>query len=439
MRRKPGWSALTLIPLLLLGACAQGGGETGGEAKAGAENPPASEPVTLKLYSLGAGINTDTDVNDIFLKPLKDKYPNISIELIKNMNLDQLVASGTIPDLIATSNYYMISPVELGLASDLNDFVKKEKIDLNRFEPEAVKVIRNFGKNGELYGIPFSLNYGMLAYNKDIFDKFAVPYPRDGMTWSQIIELARKVTRGDGGVQYVGLDPGPALSLVRAHSLPLLDAKREKAALTTDGFQKVFSLFKEIYDIPGEISPDNKLNYGINGFLKDKKLAMYPYWISAFATSLSAAGDAAKSFDWDLVTYPTNDNRPGVGREIDFHLLMVPPASKNKEAACDVIKTLVSDEAQKAMNSGARLTILNDLNLRKQFAASMNVFEGKNISGIFKVTPAPLPPSSDYDIKIYGILGDALKSMAVDKQDMNTVLRTANEQADQYIQEQKSK
>jgi len=29
--------------------------------------------------------------------------------------------------------------------------------------------------------------------------------------------------------------------------------------------------------------------------------------------------------------------------------------------------------------------------------------------------------------------------MAVDKQDMNTVLRTANEQADQYIQEQKSK
>lgn len=27
---------------------------------------------------------------------------------------------------------------------------------------------------GELYGTPFSMNYGIMAYNKDIFDNFGV-------------------------------------------------------------------------------------------------------------------------------------------------------------------------------------------------------------------------------------------------------------------------
>lgn len=398
-----------------------------------------SQKYTLKLFSYSAGINTEQDVNDLLIKPIQSKYPNISIELITGKKLEELPAAGEIPDLIATSNYYMIDPLELGMASDLRDFVKMSSIDMNKFEPQAVKVIQNFGKNGEIYGIPFSMNYGIMAYNKDIFDLFGVEYPKDNMTWNQVIDLAKRVTRQEGGVQYVGIDPGPALALSRAYSLQLLDAKQEKAALTTDGFQKVFRQAKQIFDIPGEVDPNKRYSYGVGFFLKDKKLAMYPYWLSAFASSLSTPDQPGKQFNWDMVTYPTYDDRPGIGREVDFHLMMVPPTSKNKEAAYRVIEALTSDEAQKTMNKGARMTILKDPSLRKQFASDMKVFEGKNLDGIFKVNPAPLPPASKYDVKIYSFLNDALKSVIVEGTDINTALRTANEQADKYIQEMKSK
>jgi multiple sugar transport system substrate-binding protein len=48
-----------------------------------------------------------------------------------------LIASGEIPAIISSSNYYM----KLGLLSDLNDFIKKVKIDLNRFEPGVFDVL----------------------------------------------------------------------------------------------------------------------------------------------------------------------------------------------------------------------------------------------------------------------------------------------------------
>ncbi|RKN86856.1 ABC transporter substrate-binding protein [Paenibacillus ginsengarvi] len=427
-----------LLAMLALSACGKQEAVTN-VAPQSKDDEFAKQKVTLKLFSHSAGINTEQDVNDLILKPIQAKYPNISVELITGKKLEELPAAGEIPDLLFTSNYYMIDPLELGLASDLRDSIKTLGLDLNKFEPQTVKVIQNFGKNGEIYGVPFSMNYGIMAYNKDIFDKFGVEYPKDNMTWNQVIELSKRVTRLDADAQYVGIDPGPALALSRAYSLPLLDAKQEKAALTTDGFQKVFQQAKQIFDIPGIVDPNKKYSYGVGFFLKDKKLAMYPYWLSAFASSLSAADQPGKLFNWDMVTYPQYDDRPGIGREVDFHLMMIPSASKNKEAAYRVIEVLASEEAQKTMNKGARMTALKDPNLRKQFASDMKVFEGKNLDGIFKVNPAPLPPASKYDVKIYGFLNDALKSVIVDGTDINTALRTANEKADKLIQEMNGK
>ncbi|MEF3305574.1 ABC transporter substrate-binding protein [Paenibacillus sp. GYB003] len=431
--------SLCIAALLGAGACGKQEAPQTSVAPKTKDDAFMQQKVTLKLFSHSAGINTEQDVNDLLLKPIQAKYPNLSIELITGKKLEELPAAGEVPDLIATSNYYMIDPIELGMAGDLREFVKTSNLDMSKFEPQTVKVIQNFGKNGEIYGIPFSMNYGIMAYNKDIFDMFGVEYPKDNMTWNQVIDLAKKVTRQEGGVQYVGIDPGPALALSRAYSLPLLEANQEKAALTTDGFQKVFRQAKQIFDIPGIVDPNKKYSYGVGFFLKDKRLAMYPYWLSAFASSLSAADQPGKQFNWDMVTYPSYDDRPGIGREVDFHLFMVPPASKNKEAAFRAIEVLASEDAQKVMNKGARMTALKDPALRKQFASDMKVFEGKNLEGIFKVNPAPLPPASKYDVKIYGFLNDALKSVIVEGTDINTALRTANEKADKLIQEMKAK
>ncbi|WP_079912893.1 ABC transporter substrate-binding protein [Paenibacillus sp. 32352] len=444
MRKRKAVSLLAITAVaggVLLTGCS-----TGKEVKPNSEtaNPAVeelynNEPVTLRFYSHNAGILSDADLEELISKPVRAKYPNITLELIKGTNLDKMLAAGEVPDIIATSNYYLHDVLQMGLGTDLNDFVKSQRIDMGRFEPEAVNVMKSFGKKGELYGVPYAMNYGVLAYNKDIFDKYGVPYPKDGMTWNQILELARKVTRADQGNQYIGLDMGDPQTLTRAYSLPVVDDKQEKAVLTSDGYKKVFGLYQQLYEIPGIVDSKKKYTYGIDAFLKEQKVAMFPYWISALTARLPQLKEPGKDFNWDVVSFPSMDDRPGLGREIDFHLAMVPPNTPHPKAAYAVIQSLISDAAQTAMNrSGSRLSILKDPAIRNQFAADAKLYDGKNLLGIFAVKPAPLPEATAYDVKSYSFLKEGIKSMVNDGKDINTALREANDKADKYIQEMKA-
>ncbi|TVY07074.1 ABC transporter substrate-binding protein [Paenibacillus cremeus] len=215
MRRKKAMTMLLSLSFLgafALAGCGQGaqGVEQPGTGASKAEAVKSegynNEPVTLTFYSHNAGVLTDADLEELVTKPVKAKYPNITPKLVTGTKLDALIASGDVPDVILTSNYYLLDLLQLGLGSDLNDFIKQEKMDFSKFEPETINVMKGFGDKGEFFGIPYAMNYGMLLYNKDIFDKFGVPYPKDGMNWSQVLELARKVTRMDQGTQYIGLD-----------------------------------------------------------------------------------------------------------------------------------------------------------------------------------------------------------------------------------------
>ncbi|NOU90117.1 extracellular solute-binding protein [Paenibacillus sp. LMG 31460] len=44
----------------------------------------------------------------------------------------------------------------------------------------------------------------VLYYNKDIFDKFGISYPRNGMTWDEVYDLAKKLNRTEDGISYRG-------------------------------------------------------------------------------------------------------------------------------------------------------------------------------------------------------------------------------------------
>lgn len=89
------------------------------------------------------------------------------------------------------------------------------------------------------------------------------------------------------------------------------------------------------------------------------------------------------------------------------------------------------------MNRGTRLTVLNNAELRSEFAMDTKLYEGKNLQGVFKVKPAPLPEATPYDVKLYSFLGEGIKSMINEGKDINTVLREANEKADKHIEEMK--
>ncbi|RKN71832.1 extracellular solute-binding protein [Paenibacillus ginsengarvi] len=102
-----------------------------------------------------------------------------------------------------------------------------------------------------LIGIPYTRNFSALYYNKTIFDKFGVAYPKEGMTWSEYADVAKRVTRTEGGIQYRGLEPNVPKRVGAQLSLPLVDPKTNRAALNTEQWKKVLTQMTDIYKIPG--------------------------------------------------------------------------------------------------------------------------------------------------------------------------------------------
>ncbi|WP_284639306.1 ABC transporter substrate-binding protein [Paenibacillus silviterrae] len=398
------------------------------------------EQVKLIVYSYSSGIQ-DSEFQKFFVEPVHKKYPNISMELVsRNGDIntpEQVIASGQLPDLILTSNVYIGMFNKLGLGMDLNDLAKKNNLSFDKFDPVGMAAIKQFGDKGEVYAVPFSMNYGMMVYNKDIFNKFGVPFPTDGMTWDQTIQLAKKVTRKEDGIQYIGVDPDYPENLTRQYSLPYVDEKEEKPLINTEGYKTAFTKLKAMYEIPGFIGEKNKFMYTANGFFKDRILAMYPVWGDGVVGTLEDMANQGNPVNWDMVTYPSFEDRPGVGKPVDLHLMMLSPKSKNQEAAFQVISTLVSDEAQIAMNKTGRMTSLNNDAVKKTYASELKSFQGKNIQAVFKTKQAPIVKPTDYDLPFKQLIREGAKDMAQNNKDVNTVLREIQDKAEKTMTDMK--
>ena len=113
--------------------------------------------------------------------------------------------------------------------------------------------------------------------------------------------------------------------------------------------------------------------------------------------------------------------------------------SDKKEAAYRVMEALLTPEAQTAISKAGRITVLTDPDIKSVYAENSGIFKGKNLEAVFSVPNSPLV---DSDFSIYRdaaapILRDTVKEVALQKTDINSALRTANEKANAAIELQK--
>lgn len=435
-------TALTLLIIGTLVAC-------GGDDKS-ANTPPANQntpgqtntdpepkdivkmmeykggPAELLVLDVNTG-TTDEQFQKFFIEPLQAKYPQIT--LIQNREgLDKLITAGTPPDMVLVSNPGLITLLDADLPEDLTHMIKEYNINLGKFDGVVIEQMHKLGDNAAFYGIPFAMNYGAMVFNKDIFDKFGYDYPKEVMTYEEALDLGRKLTRPDSGVNYIGIMPPDLRQMYWQAGIPVFDKKTGKATLTTDRHAQVFRLLRDFYTIPGYIQ-GGTFRYGVDVFFKEQRMAMWPNWIAAMNTNFTNAG-TKDDFAWDLTAHPTYSNSPTSGKEVDFHMMVVNQASKHKEAAYQVLLSLITEDVQTMISKAGRVTVLNNPDIQKVYGSDNNIFEGRNLASIFKVTPSPLPEASKYDAKINGLLnGEVSKGVAVEGVDINTALRNAEEKS----------
>jgi multiple sugar transport system substrate-binding protein len=196
--------------------------------------------------------------------------------------------------------------------------------------------------------------------------------------------------------------------------------------LTTDKWQRIFTLYRQIRTLPN----NENITKAKNMFTKDKTLAMYAY-VNNVAQYVPLIKEG---LNWDMVSYPTFKEAPGKGLEFNSHDMMISSTSKFPDAAFLAITALTGDEAQMQVSEKAMIPAAKDEKIKKAFATSFPELKQHNINvqALFKVTPVILPPATEAITAVKAQVDNAMNSVLAGS-DINTALRTAEEAANQAI------
>ncbi|MBO8161791.1 MAG: extracellular solute-binding protein, partial [Thermosipho sp. (in: Bacteria)] len=102
------------------------------------------------------------------------------------------ISAGTAPDIFYVDVYFFEELAGKNVLLPLDLFIKKDNFDLNAyFEP----LVNAFKYNGRVYGIAKDFSTLALFFNKEIFDKYGVPYPTSEDTWFDLLDKALQLKR----------------------------------------------------------------------------------------------------------------------------------------------------------------------------------------------------------------------------------------------------
>ncbi|MCA0756050.1 extracellular solute-binding protein [Paenibacillus sp. N4] len=438
--------ALIHIVMLFVFAAACGGGNQAPGTSEPADNgkPDASasrgapagdfkklgdEPLTLSFYVTSATF-TDVEFEAMIAGPIHAKYPNVTIERITPAATTTVeeVLSTHVPDILfgaVRQNVY-----RTGAYQDLRGLIEKHNFDLNRLKPVAIEQIKDFtkGKGEEIFALPFNVNQHIMYYNKEIFDRFGVPYPTEKqLTWEEAVELGAKLTRTENGVHYIGLAVDNLTGLAKSFGLPYVDRESGQAAIDTPEWRRVFELQKKIFETHGYVTPEGNWNWNRDHFMKDQNIAMRVSFLANMVGPLEELRQQGVEFNWDIAPAPNFEDQLGKTREAQIHAIAINSQSAHKDEAFQVLAEILSDEGQRIIAKNGRVPAIINPELNKDYGADIPVLQGKNVQNVFIGEPLQDHYVHPYEAEISKRLTEAAEDMAVNGLDVNSAIRKATE------------
>ncbi|KRG09349.1 hypothetical protein ACA30_22205 [Virgibacillus soli] len=387
-------------------------------------------PITLKVH-----FGKDEAFIDAFIKPAEEKFPYITFEHVDG-DLEELIAGKKAPDILwFWDQGWLEHASELEMTYDMRELIEETGFDISRFNPNQLAEWQKFSGE-ELWVLPMSSDRFALMYNKDIFDLFGVEYPTDGMTWGEVVDLARDVTGERNGVDYQGLYMPKSGSPIAWTAGNLLDPETDEPLWTeNDVVREYFELYKEAYSIPGNpYIPEHWEEGGWPELFAQGKLAMAPHWFMP--------PNEEANVNWDIATYPEPENGVPAGG----WAMGVSSTSEYKEEVMKVFDFWYSDE--QLMNNtfiGGPLSLPyahlyeNGSAIEKAQELDGDIWENRNMEALFSLPVAePLETVSEFQDEdiVYNALYEFVHE---DQLDLNTLLREKYEEELVRIEEEKSK
>lgn len=389
-------------------------------------NVVESEEITLKF-----GFELEDEDQDA----LREEFPHITFEFegvsAHEDDIEEEIAKENLPDIFYLSGGdQMPNLVEYELDYDLSEMIEKYDFDTSTITDAHMDIVRKWS-DGEIKYLPFIKRWDVLYYNKDIFDRFGVDYPEDGMTWDEIERLARDVNGEIDGTEYRGIDISSTGAMINSLDVNHVDPETDESLYDTDErFTKYLRMIDKIASIPGVVPDDEERDWG--EFIGEQTVAMMPLfdihiWLS------NVEEDTGLS--WDMVSYPTWDDEPNKGPVTNASGLTIARTSEHKDEAFQVLAYLLSKESQMMRSKAGSATVLDDTEVQEAFSSEIDGLKDKNMGAVFFLEESVGPEKrSEYEEE--GELIDGIEFIHSGL-DINTYLRELSEEADLAIQDAK--
>ncbi|MDF2962654.1 MAG: extracellular solute-binding protein family 1 [Paenibacillus sp.] len=363
---------------------------------------------------------------------IKKKFPDIKVKHVAWDNpgrkYEDLIAAGTIPDIVfdevRRNTYRQIRRFKMEY--DMTDLIKKYNFDTSKLNPADMQHSINTS-DGKLYSLPYNSNEWVLLYNKDIFDKFGVDYPKPGMTWDEAYEITKKLTRQEGDITYKGFQMNPA-HYMRFNQLaePGLDPNEDKASMSSEKWVKIVDNIRRFYDIPGnQLIKTNDFNKGRIAMIVD----------SMENTTRIVNGN--KNLNFDISAVPVFPEAPKSKFQPNTNGMFITNQSNKKDLAFQVITYLLSPEVQIEMSKQGVMSPLMDPAVQQAYGQAVPEWRGKNVQSLFALNSAK-PVLRKPGLTFINENTDMVwKLVSTESKDSQTALRMTTEAMDKGIEETK--
>lgn len=292
------------------------------------------------------------------LKPILENFTKKTgkqVELIHIpdnyfQKLHMMFASNTAPDVIFMNNLTMPVYADSGVFEDLEPWINKSSdIKKDDFYPQVMSAMEWKSK---LYGIPRDISNLLIYYNKDMFDKYKVSYPKNDWTFDDFLKTAQAITKdtnNDNKPDTYGftLDKRPLfwLPFIWSEGGDIFNSDFTSFNLNSpesiSGLQFYTDLRTKYH-----VAPDEKEvgNAKAGQLFSQEKIGMQlsgRWSVPTYRTSLK--------FKWDVVPFPKGQKGSIV--DVDASGWCMSKASDKKEDAWKLIEYLAGQDSIKNFSS----------------------------------------------------------------------------------------
>ncbi|WP_410770757.1 ABC transporter substrate-binding protein [Fontibacillus sp. BL9] len=352
------------------------------------------------------------------------KYPNVDIEVVSTQSIYSGNNGEVIdynkalrdfidkeqPDVVmlGTDNYDKMA--NEGKLVELDPLIERDKYNIDSIYPALIEVLKEKGA-GKLYGLSPTFSGSAVFYNADLFKKHGVEPPHDGMTWQDILDLARRFpSEGDEKTRVYGYGTNYGMSfsmlaqsIASAEGLSAVNPDTQKVTLNTDSWKKVYKLALDAMDSKTVYNPKDggfmggtmEEYYQSQLFLMGR-IAMTvgdPYMLQNLKEVKNSLKDY-KPFELGMATGPVDPADPETTRNVYFNdVFGIRAGSPNVDAAWDFIKFINGEDFAKIKSR----TMNNGLLSRMGFNTE---YDGHNLEVFYKLKPKTTPDMSSRMDKI---------------------------------------